>query len=439
MIALRPSSALVRRAPVAALGLAVLLHAAPALAQAPARSSATHAADSWELPRDGRPLEIRSAPSGRSYASAEWIVGLADQTKLLDVVAAAEELGGVLVGEVPRLGILAVDAPNDDESFGATLAARVDVAWATRNGLGEGGGTPPNDTHFADQWHLSNTGQSGGTPDADGDVLEAWDLEQGDPVVTLAVIDSGIDFAHPEFAGRTLPGYDFVNEDADPTADNPHGIWVTGLAAANGDNALQVAGIDRRCTIVPVKVLDQNNQATVFDLIQSLDYCAAQQVDVVSMSLINFIGDPGLQAALQGARNAGCVLLACAGNSGIGNADTSWPGASPLTITIGATNDKDQRAGYSGTGNALDFVAPGDDVISVSLGHGDGFDIFNGCSAATPVAAGMASLPALVRRISRSRPGFIRKQNTRRLGSVSSVAGGVTSTTMGTLAANQPR
>ena len=89
---------------------------------------------------------------------------------------------------------------------------------------------------------------------------------------------------------------------------------------------------------------------------------------------------------------AGAVLIACAGNGGIGDADVSGPGVSPLTISVGATTDEDARAFFSGTGSALDVVAPGAVVATVNPGGAHGFDPFTGTSAATPIVAGVASL-----------------------------------------------
>jgi subtilisin family serine protease len=111
------------------------------------------------------------------------------------------------------------------------------------------------------------------------------------------------------------------------------------------------------------------------------------------MSLINYPCTAGLNNALASAKNAGAILVACAGNGGIGDADVSCPGASTHTISIGATTFTDARASYSGTGNALEFVAPGHQVrTAIYNSAADSFTIFSGCSGATPVAAGIVSI-----------------------------------------------
>jgi subtilisin family serine protease len=266
------------------------------------------------------------------------------------------------------------------------------VASADANYWGEGGFIP-NDTHYSAQWHHNNTGQSGGTSGADIESEAGWDLSRGSSSVVVAVLDSGIDSDHPEFAGRIVAGYDCVNEDNDPEDDHSHGTYVSGLLAANADNAFAVVGVDHSCMIMPIKVLNQDNGGTTADLIQGLGIASKNGADVFNMSLINYPTGGALQTALRDAKEAGAILMACAGNGGIGDADVSGPGASTHTISIGATDHMDTRASYSGTGDALEFVAPGHLVRTVFYGSdADGWAGFAGCSAATPVASGIVSI-----------------------------------------------
>jgi subtilisin family serine protease len=278
----------------------------------------------------------------------------------------------------------------------ARLRSDPACAWSEPNFRGRGGGFVPDDPRFPLEWHLQNTGQTGGTPGADVEATEAWTLTRGSSEVVVAVLDTGIDSDHAEFAGRLLPGYDFVNGDADPEADHPHGVLVTGILAANADNGIEVAGVDQRALILPVKVLGADNTGTTFDLAQGLEFAADQGADVINLSLIDYPPDSkALNDALQYAYDHGAVLIACAGNGGLGDADRSAPGVSPLTISVGLTDATDARADFpqyhivSATGSALDLVAPGWILASVSSSAGA---FFSGCSAATPVVSGIASL-----------------------------------------------
>jgi len=284
-----------------------------------------------------------------------------------------------------------------DDAPVVEIAARLSqvegVAHAEPDVIGRGGQVPPNDTHYPDQWHLDNTGQIGGTPGADVSAVEGWAFGTGDPSVVVAVLDTGIDSAHPEFAGRILPGFDFVNEDADPEADHSHGTLVAGITLANANNALQVAGLDWSAKLMPLKVLNASNLGATTDLVDALMWAADNGADVINMSLINYPCSGVLTNAVQYAVAAGCVPVASAGNGGIGNADTSGPGCIPETLSVGATNNRDLRASFSATGAALDVTAPGEGVRTVQYHiYSDGFFNFSGTSAAAPVAAGIAAL-----------------------------------------------
>lgn len=328
-------------------------------------------------------------------AEDEVLVELSDWGRLASFDMAIEQAGGSVIGGLPTRRCVRVSMPgivSEEKQQLRLVRALGGVESVEWNARGGGGQLSPDDTYFAQQWHLQNTGQSGATPGADIEVVPAWNIQVGDPSVVVAVLDTGLDTAHPEFSGRTAPGWDFVNEDSDPSADHAHGVYVAALLGAKTDNFFGVAGVDPNCTIVPLKVLDSQNQGTLFDLLQALDWCELNGVDVVNMSLIDYPQSAMLESALQSVRNAGSVLVACAGNGGVGDADASWPGASPETISIGFTDRNDWRHSDSGTGSALDLVAPGASLYTASNSYINTFSQFTGCSAATPLASGVASL-----------------------------------------------
>lgn len=337
------------------------------------------------------PIVVELDARGRRYQAGELLIGLEGPFERTGVLEEVTRRGGVLTGEIPQLRLLKVALPPGlgEELEVQRYAQLPGVKFAELNYIGEGAVDVPTDEDFIVQWHHRNTGQSGGTPGVDLESVPAWDLEQGNSAVVVAVLDTGINFDHTEFEGRLLQGFDFVNEDSDPSADHPHGTRVTGLIAAshNGENGV---GMDRFCTVLPVKVLNQDNLGTTFDLIQGLAYCVQQQPDVVNMSLGKFTNSGGLGQALEAAREAGCILISAAGNGGTGDANVSWPGASPDTISIGATDHRDIRAASSGTGSRLDFVAPGVDVYTTAPVSGF-VDVFTGTSAAAPIASGIVS------------------------------------------------
>lgn len=396
-----------RRASLAATAWTALALVTP-LAQG--HASVQAGATSSASPLAVRPSRVAIAPDGSLYAAGELLVTWRAGTDGDALAATLEARGARVLGHVDatRLMLVGVDEEGDpldawtrlasapeatERTAGVRDAALASVQCVERNGAFEVGCVAePDDTHFAAQWHLRNDGSTGGRPGADVEAPAAWGLQRGDPSVVLAVLDSGIDFDHPEFLGRTLPGYDFVNEDDDPTADLPHGVRVTGIAAANADNAFGVAGLDHRCSILPVKVVNQNGIGFTFDIVQGLEYCAAQRADVVNMSLIGAPNTTALADGLQVAHDAGCILVACAGNGGSGNADVSLPGASELTISVAATRSNDRRPTNAATGTRLDFTAPGVQLGTVASTHADTFVTSGGCSSATPIVSAIATL-----------------------------------------------
>jgi thermitase len=346
---------------------------------------------------------LAAPPPARAQAEAappELLVrlrGPADEAALRRLEARS---GGRVVRVIPALRLVRLALPAGGRG-GEALAARAlaedpEIESARPNGRGRGG-LVPDDPGFAEQWHLRNEGQTGGIPGVDIDAPTAWQTTRGREDVVVAILDSGVDFEHPDLAGRLLPGFDFVNDDADPSADHPHGVQVSGLFGANADNAVQVAGVDHFARILPVKVLDEKNEGWTSDLIEGVLWAADQGADVISMSLVRYPPDPALLAALQYARAQGAVLVACAGNHGPGDADAWAPGLYPETISVGWTDAADglgQAMGSSSaTGAALDLVAPGESLRTIDSSAGSGPAArLSGCSAATPVVAGIASL-----------------------------------------------
>lgn len=338
-------------------------------------------------------VAVSTAKAQQRYMAGEILVKYAAGVGENEIAQINASHGTHILEMIPELGIYRLSIPD-----GAPVSPMIDECSrdpryqeVQPNYIGEGGDFIPNDRSFHLQWHLDNTGRFGGTADADIDAVEGWQISRGDESIIVAVLDTGIDSDHPEFVGRLLPGFDFVNEDPDPHADHPHGVWVSGVLAANADDGLSVAGVDHFARILPIKVLGDQNLGSVMDLAQGLVFAANEGASVINMSLINYPGGGFLENALRFARDSGAVLVACAGNGSIGDADQSGPGASPSTISVGATTPSDERASFSGTGSALDVVAPGVFVFTVHK-RSAAPTWFSGCSAATPIVSGIASL-----------------------------------------------
>jgi len=338
---------------------------------------------------------VLRAQAPQQYMPNEILVRLKGGVSRPEMNAMNSATGVTVLQYVEKLDLYRLRIPNTYTVPEMIELYRRDtrVEYAEPNYVGSGGDFVPSDTFFQGQWYLNNAGQTGGKIDADIDAVQGWQVTKGNSSVVVAVLDTGIDFGHPEFAGRLLQGFDFVNNDSDAQADHPHGVEVSGILAANSDNNFGIAGIAQSVKLLPVKVLNSNNLGTTLNLAQGLIFAAENRAQVISMSLINYpTNSPVLNSALKFARDSGSILIACAGNGGIGNANVSGPGASPLTISVGATDQNDQRASFSGTGAALGVVAPGVNLLTIGLNRSDVAVTFSGCSAATPVVSGIAAV-----------------------------------------------
>src|SRR4051812_5157143 len=223
----------------------------------------------------------------------------------------------------------------------------------------------------------------------------------------VAVVDSGVLTTHEDLAGRLLPGYDFVDNDADPndTSSDPkveptgHGTHVSGIVAADAGNGLGIEGVAPGAKVLPIRVLDAKGSATGATVAKGIDYAVAHHADVINLSLggdaIGTIlgGDDEFTAAVQRALDKGVVVIAAAGNETVPFCEQ--PAVSGPLLCIRAIDRREMRSFYSSSG---DLVAPGgsalggpdEDILSTYL---DGkYGEMAGTSQATPHVSGVAAL-----------------------------------------------
>lgn len=285
--------------------------------------------------------------------------------------------------------------------------------------------TTPNDTYFSRQWAYHNDGTFGGgaldiNVDADVDMIEAWDLTTGNPNITMAIMDSGLRMGHPELSGRLwvntaetsngidtdsnnyiddINGWDFVNNDNDPTDDHGHGTNVTGIATATGNNGIGYAGVDWSCKVMTLKVLDNNNSGSNSNIIESFYYAINEGVKIISISIGGSGFSTAYETAVNTAYNNGIVVVACMMN--FNNNTAYYPAAFSSTIAIGSTDPNDERtepffwSATSGSnyGSHIDVIAPGNYMYGLSSDSDTNYNYYwGGTSQATPLVSGICSL-----------------------------------------------
>lgn len=281
----------------------------------------------------------------------------------------------------------------------------------------------PNDPSYGSLWGLNNTGQSGGTADIDIDAPEAWDFSTGSASVVVGVVDTGIQYNHPDLAANmwTNPGeiaangvdddgngviddvhgYNAQAENGDPRDDNGHGTHVAGTIGAVGNNSAGVVGVNWNVKLMALRFLGANGSGSLADAIAALQYAVVMKNRGVNLRVLNnsWGGSPpgpSLEAAIEATADAGIVFVAAAGNESNDNDVIPLsPGnvRLPNVISVAALTRTGALASFSNFGaTTVDVAAPG--VSIVSTYPTSAYATLSGTSMACPHVAGAAALLA---------------------------------------------
>lgn len=223
----------------------------------------------------------------------------------------------------------------------------------------------------------------------------AWDITTGKRSVTVAVLDSGIYRAHPDFENVTiLAGYDAVTRTEGVTEDvNGHGTKVTSIIAAATDNGIGMAGIACGVSILPVRISDAAGYVHSSDFIEAVYYAADSGADIINMSFGGFTYSAMEEVAVQYADGKGCVLISAAGNNeelAQYAGQKAYPASYTGVISVGAIDSEGALCGFSQRNDAVDLVAPGAGVTVANTS--DSYEKENGTSFAAAYVTGVAAL-----------------------------------------------
>lgn len=280
----------------------------------------------------------------------------------------------------------------------------------------------PNDPLFRTLWGLSNTGTNepqasvSGVAGADIRALEAWNITKGEKRIKVAVVDTGIDYNHPDLKDQIwtnlaelngkpgvdddgngyiddIHGYDFANKDGDPMDGNGHGTHCAGTIGAIHDNGIGVAGVMGEVTLVPIKFLSDSGSGSTEQAIEAIDYGVKLGVDIMSNSWGGGEFAQSLMDAISKASDAGIIFVAAAGNDSSNNDKTPHYPSSynlPNIVGVAGLTAQNELADWSNYGSSVHIAAPGKNINSTI--NGNAYKVFSGTSMATPHVAGVLGL-----------------------------------------------
>lgn len=280
----------------------------------------------------------------------------------------------------------------------------------------------PNDPDLSRTWGLQNTGaaDSSGTVGIAGidiGALAAWDFTTGNKSVVVAVIDSGVDFNHPDLNGQAwvnkkelngkagvdddgngyiddINGYNFVDDKGDATDDNAHGTHCSGTIGAKGGDGKGLVGVNWDVSIMAVKFLNKDGSGTLASAIKAIDYARANGAKIMSNSWGGGAASELMKTAIADANNAGVLFVVAAGNDTNDNDTTpTYPASYDVenVLAVAAVDNRGAFASFSNYGaKTVHVAAPGVNVVSTVLNNL--YDSYSGTSMATPHVSGIAAL-----------------------------------------------
>jgi len=271
----------------------------------------------------------------------------------------------------------------------------------------------PNDPRYGDLWGLSNGTRSG----VDISATRAWDITTGSRAVKVAVIDTGIDYNHPDLKDNMwvnlaekngqpgvdddgngyvddIHGYDFANDDGDPMDGHSHGTHCAGTIGGVHNNNIGVAGVMGEVELVGLKFLTDSGSGATANAIAAIDYATKLNVDIMSNSWGGGARSEALKEAIERASAAGIIFTAAAGNSATNNDQSPhYPSNYQVenVISVAAHTATDTLASFSCFGKrTVHIAAPGHNILS-TVKNG-GYASFSGTSMATPHVSGALGL-----------------------------------------------
>jgi thermitase len=310
-------------------------------------------------------------------AASRIVVRFADHS-VVNVVQPTGLLSTRKIDGLPGVHVLEFNTARNAEQAMAGLESQPGVVWAEPDRLMDFSFSP-GDPLTQDQLWIESI-----------DLRGAWTLTTGDPSVIVAVVDSGVSTTHPDLVGKVLPGYDFLNDHANPVDEVGHGTAVAGIIAARGGDGVGIAGVAMDASILPVKVGSVDG-SPISAIAAGIVWAVDQGADVVNLSLGADFNSNALESAVQYAYDRNVPVVTAAGNE---PEAISYPGAYPQSISVGASTHWGTLTGFTSRANRVDLIAPGSNVLTTWAGKTDGdtWAAVTGTSFAAPMVSGTLAL-----------------------------------------------
>ncbi len=277
--------------------------------------------------------------------------------------------------ELPRIGVQMIALPPQasETAYLNAFKARPEVAFAELDRIVPPADVNPNDPWYPTEWHLPKISAPA-----------AWSSTTGSSIITIAILDTGVDPTHEDLASKLVAGWNLYDNNANTADVYGHGTKVAGTAAAASNNAKGVASVAWGCWIMPVRVSATNGYATYSAIANGLTWAADHGARVANISYA-VTNSSTVTSAAQYFQGKGGVVAVSAGN------DSAYDPSpdNPSVLTVSATDPNDALYGWSNTGNNVDLGAPG---CVDSTARGGGYSYACGTSFSAPIVAGVAAL-----------------------------------------------
>ncbi|HVF68945.1 MAG TPA: S8 family serine peptidase [Xanthomonadales bacterium] len=338
---------------------------------------------------------------GKDYVEGQINVKFKDGLTDQEINQSLAKYSASIKSTIPGINVKVVEVPvGQENAIRKQLTDEGIVKYADLDFIGRTQ-FDPNDTDFPKQYGLFNTGQVvkgvTGTANADIRIKTAWDTTKGSGV-KVAIIDTGIDVNHPEFASKIVAQKVLITSTIDDKFG--HGTHVAGILSAVTNNTQGMSGVCPDCTLMIAKALDDTGNGPYSKIAEGIIWAADNGAKVINLSLGGYDADNTLKDSVGYAWGKGAVLVAAAGNDN--RADKFYPGGFSPVVAVGATNNKDQRASFSNHGQWVMVAAPGKDIYSTfpthsyalqnSKGTALNYDYISGTSMASPMVAGVVAM-----------------------------------------------